>query len=272
MAVPAYWTPSLPSGRAEFKTLVRDMPANSIVVVNGSHSAPETPFNQVWADTFRDLTAAGIVALGYVDTGYYGIDFGRGSDATRADGAGAGQRTAQAWTRQIEKDIDDWYALYGAHGVRGIFLDQTAALCGPGDAYAALYQGVSDYIKRTHPTAYIVMNPGRDIEQCYENMADTFVTFEGPYDQYLHRRPAGWEASAPADKFWHLVYGAPDLASMANAVALSKRRNARYVYVTDGALSTDGRTHPWAGIPREQYWQSELTTVLGRRSAAPSGS
>jgi hypothetical protein len=270
VAVPAYWTPAIPTGQAEFAQLARSAAATRIVVVNGSHSAPESPYNPAWSDTFRSLRGAGIKALGYVDTGYFGIDFGPGANATRPDGPGAGQRTASAWTRQIETDVDNWYALYGASGVGGIFLDQTAAVCGPGGAYAHLYQVITDYIRAHHPDAYVVMNPGRSMAECYRGLADTFVTFEGSYSDYLTRTAPAWESTAPADTFWHLVYDVPDQASLAHAVALSKQRNARYVYVTDGTLSADGREHPWAAIPPEPYWRAELTAVSGRNFAAAS--
>jgi hypothetical protein len=272
LAVPAYWTPAIPAGRAEFAQLARSAPATRIVVVNGSYSAPESPYNPAWADTFRTLRAAGIRALGYVDTGYLGIDFGPGANATRAEGPGAGERSVSAWTRQIETDVDNWYALYGSAGVEGIFLDQTAAICGPGDAYAHLYRTITDYIRERHPGAYVVMNPGRSMEQCYRGLADTFVTFEGSYTDYLTRAAPAWEATAPADTFWHLVYDVPDQASMAQVVALSKQRNARYLYVTDGTLSADGRAHPWAALPPDPYWQAEVTAVSGREFASPSSS
>lgn len=61
---------------------------------------------------------------------------------------------------------------------------------------------------------------------------------------------------------WHLVYGAPDRVSMANAIALSKQRNARYVYVTNGILNPHRRIHPWDTIPPGPYWESELTAAL----------
>lgn len=272
IAVPAYWTPAIPAGQAQFGQLSRSAAATRIVVVNGSHSAPEVPYNVAWADTFRALHTAGIRALGYVDTGYFGIDFRPGMNSTRPDGPGDGEGTASAWARQIETDIDNWYALYGSAGVGGIFLDQTAAVCGPGDAYAHLYRSITDYIRERHPDAYIVMNPGRSMEQCYRGLADTFVTFEGSYADYLVRTAPAWEAKAPADMFWHLVYDVPDQASMAHVVALSKQRNARYVYVTDGTLSADGRAHPWAALPPEPYWQAELTAATGRSLAAPSPS
>ena len=253
VAVPAYWTPASPTGQASFQQLARSASATSIVVVNGSHSAPETPYNRMWADTFELLSGAGVRALGYVDTGYLGIDFGPGSNPTRS-----GQHTSAAWTAQIENDIDTWYALYGASGVGGIFLDQTAAVCGPNDEYVQLYRSIADYVRKSHPGAYLVMNPGQAMEQCYEDVADTFVTFEGAYRDYQRRVSPRWEEKAPASKFWHLVYGVPNQVSMANAIALSKQRNARYVYVTNGILNPHGRIHPWDAIPPDPIGNPSL--------------
>lgn len=273
LAVPAYWTPEDPTGRALFQQLAvtgngtgagAGSTGTGIVVINGSHSAPEVPYNQAWADTFHELAGAGVRALGYVDTGYLGIDFGQSAHATRATGPGAGASTSAAWIAQIEADADDWYALYGASGLRGIFLDQTAAVCGPDDAYVAMYRSIAEHIREAHPGAYVVMNPGRAMDRCYEPIADTFVTFEGPYAEYLTRKAPAWEATAPADKFWHLVYGATDQASMTNAIALSKQRNAGYVYVTNGILTPNGETHPWDGLPPRAYLSAELAAALNR--------
>ncbi len=267
LAVPAYWTPASAAGQASFDELARSSSATSIVVVNGSHSAPETPYNQHWASTFRTLSDAGIRALGYVDTGYLGVDFGPGSNPTRT-----GSHTTTDWTAQIESDIDGWYELYGAAGLRGIFLDQTAAVCGPNDDYVRLYRAIVGYIRELQPDAYVVMNPGQSINRCYEDVADTFVTFEGTYGDYQRRSSPSWELKAPASKFWHLVYDAPDEASMARAIALSKHRNAQFVYVTNGVLDPQERIHPWDAIPPKSYWRAELAAAVGRPFVVPNDS
>jgi Spherulation-specific family 4 len=269
VGVPAYWSPATPSGRALFQQLALTVPPTGIVVVNGSRSAPQVPYDPAWADAFRGLGATRTLPLGYVDTGYLGVDFGPGSAATRPDGPGGGRRTVAAWTAQIEQDADAWYSLYGPDGLRGIFLDRTTAVCGPDNSYVDSYRQIVDHIRRGHPGAYVAMNPGRSIEACYRAVADTFVTFEGSYRDYLTRAGAPWEATAPPGTFWHLVYGAADPASMARAIELSKRRNAGYVYVTDRPLPPDGHAHPWDAIPPDSYWQAELAAVLGPHRHTP---
>jgi hypothetical protein len=263
VAVPAYWTPAHPAGQATFRQLAASAPATRIVVVNGSRSAPEVPYDPAWADAFRLLSASGVVALGYVDTGYFGIDLGPGAHATRADGPGRGRRSVAAWTAQIEHDVDQWYALYANAGVRGIFLDQATATCGPDGAYVKLYRSVVDRVRDRHPGAYLVLNPGRAAEKCYRPLADTLVTFEGSYRDYVDRVAPEWERTAPPDLFWHLIYGAPDEISMRRAVELSKARNVGHVYVTDDALSPGARGVTWTTMPSRPYWLAELAAVYG---------
>lgn len=259
LAVPAYWSLASDGGRAQLGRLVRGGPA--IVVVNGARSAPQVPYDPAWAGAVRTLGGAGVLPLGYVDTGYLGIDFGSGSAHTRTDGPGGGRWAVDDWARQIKGDVDAWYALYAAAGLRGVFLDQTPAVCGPDNAYVDRYRQLVERVRHDHPGAYVVMNPGRSVEPCYRSVADTLVTFEGSYRDYLTRPAAAWEATVPAGAFWHLVYGAPDEASMVHAVGLSKLRNAGYVYVTDTPLPSDGHAHPWDAIPPDGYWRVEQDAV-----------
>lgn len=264
VAVPAYWSPAVPDGRAMFERLSRSAPATGLVVVNGSRSAPELPYDPHWAEAFKLLDAARARPVAYVDTGYFGFALGSPGRATRADGPGGGRSDVEAWTAQITRDVDDWYRVYGPSGVQGIFLDRTTATCGPGGRYVDLYRRVAAHIRKRDPGAFIVMNPGRTTERCYRGIADTLVTFEGPYDEYLGWQPAGWEKGLPAERFWHLVYGAPDPAAMRRAVELSKERNAGFVHVTDAGQTVDGLGHPWTGMPAEDYWRAELVAAFGR--------
>ncbi|MEH0843448.1 spherulation-specific family 4 protein [Micromonospora sp. CPCC 205711] len=263
IAIPAYWTPATPDGGAMFGRLAHSAPATGIVVVNGSHSAPELPYHPAWGEVFRSLHAAGARALAYVDTGYLGLGLGSPSRPTRRDGPGRGRSDVDAWTAQITRDIDGWYRAYGTAGLQGIFLDRTTAACGPGDAHVARYRRIAAYIRDRYPGAYLVMNPGRTTERCYQDLADTLVTFEGTYDEYARWQPAGWEAGLPAERFWHLVYAAPDRAGMRRAVAWSKRRNAGYVHVTERLDTVDGLGHPWITMPVEDDWRAELVAAYG---------
>ncbi|WP_167544549.1 spherulation-specific family 4 protein [Micromonospora chersina] len=264
LGLPAYWSPATADGRAMFERLGRAGPAAGIVVVNGSRSAPELPYDPHWGHAFTLLHRAGARPIGYVDTGYLGLTFGGPGQVTRPDGPGRGRSDVDSWTAQIDRDIDDWYRVYGAAGLQGIFLDRTTALCGPDDGYVDSYRAVVARIRERHPGAYLVMNPGRTTERCYRDLADTLVTFEGPYRDYLDWRPSGWEGELPAERFWHLVYAAPGPAGLRRAVALSKGRNVGFVHVTDGSHTVDGLGHPWISMPGEDWWRAELLAAAGR--------
>ena len=272
VAIPAYWSPEVEAGAEMFRRLARAAPAVQVVVVNGADNGPQLPFNEAWASTFRLLRAAGVRALGYVNTGYLGVEFaGAGpAHATRPDGAGHGGRTLANWRAQITRDIEDWFGLYGPAGLDGIFLDQTTAVCGPNGAYVKAYRELVAQIRRLAPEALVVLNPGRSVSDCYAGVADTLVTFEGTYRQYLNRTAPAWEREGGAERFWHLVYDVPDEPGMARVVALSKERNAGYVYVTDDQLSDDGREHPWDTIPPDGYWRAELAAAYGPGQAPPT--
>ncbi|WP_189225497.1 spherulation-specific family 4 protein [Saccharothrix coeruleofusca] len=252
-AVPAYWSPTTPDGLTGFRRLAQNRPTTGIVVVNGSRSMPEAPFSRAWADAIEAMHNAGIKVLVYVDTGYLGVEFGQGAHRTRD-----GETSPEAWTAQIERDIDDWYALYGGYGVDGVFLDQTIATCGAEGEHVARYAAISARIRSTHPHAHIALNPGHPTEQCYEGVADTILSFEGDYQSYLAHTPPEWElAHADHDKFWHLVYDVPTREDMAAVVARSKANGAGYVYVTDRGHDP----YPWDVIAG--YWDAELGEVAG---------
>lgn len=286
-AIPAYWGPDTEAGAAKFARLAQNLPTNDIVVINGSQSKPEIPVNGAWTNAIKKVHDAGALAIVYVDTGYYGFTFPPATPhATRPDGPGAGSTSAAAWTAQIKKDIDDWHTLYGAAGVDGIFLDQTVSLCGTTaqpNLYRDLYQTISDYISTNYPEDYIIINPGVPVPQCYENVADTIITFENTYAVYtdpnnpFSQVPAWQQNSANPNKFWHLVYDVPNQAAMQNVVALSRQRNVGYIYVTDDIITTDANGNftgfPWDTIP--PYWDNQLLTAANvtdtTKPAVPTG-
>ncbi|MEU5696221.1 spherulation-specific family 4 protein [Actinosynnema sp. NPDC020468] len=252
-AVPAYWSPATAEGRTLFRRLAQNRPTTGIIVVNGSESRPEAPFDRAWADAIGTVHDSGAKALVYVDTGYLGVDLGQGAHPTRT-----GLTTADAWEDQVEQDVEEWYDLYGDRGVDGVFLDQTLPTCGPDDEHVDRYAEIADRIREEHPDAYLVINPGRPVDRCYADVADTILSFEGDFQSYLAYSPPAWErATRDRRKFWHLVYDVPTEADMATAVARSKTHGAGYVYVTERAHDP----FPWNTLA--SYWDGEIGQVAG---------
>jgi hypothetical protein len=248
IAVPAYFNPN-GSGGAYWTQLDQGAPAVGVAIANPGNG-PGTTFDQGYANAIRAAANAGVRVIGYVDTGYFGTT-GR---TTRT-----GQTTTSAWTSQSEGDVNTWYTLYGSYGLAGIFFDDGLADCG----HVSLYEAVNTYTKQNHPGAYTVDNPGTAADQCYSSAADTIVMFENTYASYVGWTAPAWELnSTNPNKFWHLIYATPDQASMANAVTLSKQRNAGYLYVTNDVLP-----NPWDTLPGGTYWTDELA----RTGATGSG-
>jgi hypothetical protein len=258
IAIPAYIDVSLAAGPGTFRRLAENVPTLDIAIVNGPFSHAPTPFDQRTANAIKALHDNGVTVLGYVDTGYFGFSInGFAAHQTRGGSTATG-----AWTTQIEGDVADWHSLYGSYGIDGIFFDQAIRTCGTDDAYVDLYHDISDYVSDDHPDDYIVINPGAPPEQCYEDVADTIITYEGDYSHYtstdsdpdtLDYTAPSWTPSSP-NQFWHLIYNTSSQANMENAVSLSKNRGAGYVYVTD-----DDLPNPWDTMPSSaSYWNDEL--------------
>jgi hypothetical protein len=262
VAIPAYWTAGTPNGDAKFTKLTQSAPVNDIVIITGRAPNAQAPFAPAWAQTLKKAHDSGQRAIGYVDTGFLGTGIYPAThpNPTRIDGPGRGSTSVSAWITQIKQDVDDWYSLYGAYGVDGIFLDQTTIPCGTaGDSmhYANIYAEISDYITRNHAGAYIVINPGAPVGQCYENVADTIVTFEGNYEKYMNNQAAPWQLnSAHPEKFWNIIWGVP-ATTMPAVISRSKQQNAGYIYVTN----EDGWANPYGTIA--SYWDSELIAAFG---------
>jgi hypothetical protein len=85
----------------------------------------------------------------------------------------------------------------------------------------------------------VVLNPGTDTAECYMSAGDVIVNFENVYAQYVGWTPANWVSKYSASRFWQIIYSTSQ-ADMREAVALSKKRNAGWVYVTD-----DGEANPY---------------------------
>jgi spherulation-specific family 4 protein len=243
LAVPAYF-----SAGGEYWGRLGDG-GGGLAVANLANG-PGTAYDRRLAGAIRSASDAGIRVLGYVDTGYFGVT-GR---PTRA-----GATTIGAWRGQARADIDAWYSRYGGDGLAGVFFDRALADCGTGDAHVTLYTDLDRYAK-DHHGALTVDNPGRAPEECYARAADVLVTFEGTYADYRGWTAPGWELCPRGPvRFWHLVY-ATGAADVAEAMALSRQRNASFVYVTP-----DGLPNPWDSLPA--YWNRERDLAGTTRSS-----
>lgn len=248
IAVPAYIHPGV-DPRA-WSRLINSAPGTvGIGIANVVNGPDYLPFTE-WASAIQGARSAGIRMIGYVDTGYLG---------TTGQRTRLGSAAVEDWIGQIEQDVNAWYAFYGTD-LGGIFFDQAQNACGPtsdSSAWVDRYRELSDYVKRIRPDSLTVGNPGTAVPACYENTADVLVTFEGSYASYTAESytPLLWDPVDPK-KIWHVVYGASSQSQMEEAIALSKSRNAGYVFVTDDVLA-----NPYDTLPAPDYWDAEQVAV-----------
>jgi hypothetical protein len=257
LAVPAYFNPSDAAGSGLWTQIDQAGSRVGIAVANPSNG-PGTAADSGYASAVRNASAAGAKVLGYVDTGYFGT-----TGRTTRDG----RTSVAAWTAQIDADVANWYAWYGSSGLAGIFFDDALGDCGSGDAHVNLYTGINSTTKQAHPGAFTVDNPGSPAESCYASAADVLVMFENTYSVYSTWTAPDWELNyGNPDKFWHLVYDTPTQSDMDNAVALSKQRDAGYLYVTP-----DDLPNPWDTLPTGAYWSDELAEAGATGSGGSGG-
>lgn len=220
MAVPAYFHPS------SWTQLQRAGPPLRLAVMN-PNNGPGQAADPLYQSAVRAAQAAGITVVGYVYTSY----------ATRP-------------LSVVEADVSAYYRWYG---VNGIFFDQASTKCGDAPYYAKL----NSFVKAKGGEARTILNPGMQTSECYVAEADILLTFEGSDDEYLSSYSAPrWVARYSPSHFWHIIYGASTPSAMADAVRLSKRRGAGFVYVTPLTLP-----NPYGALPSEPYWSKELAAI-----------
>jgi hypothetical protein len=202
-------------------------PTAQIAVLNPS-DGPGDAAELVYAEQVKKSQAAGLSVLGYVPTGYGARDIAL-----------------------VKADIDRYYSWYS---VDGIFLDEASTDCQFARPY---YSDLYRYGKRNCDKGEVVLNPGMATQECYMEVSDIIVTFEGPYEKYVEDYSApSWVGEYDSKRFWHLVHSAPKIGDVETAVRLSKERRAGWIYVTPDALP-----NPWDTLPPDTYWSRELSAI-----------
>jgi hypothetical protein len=222
--VPAFFGPQGWAGS------VSDGRSPAVLILNPA-SGPGTAPDPGFRTAVGHAEDAGTHVIGYIGTNY-------------------AQRPLAEAERYV-RDYRQWY------GVTGIFLDQTPTT---GSRQIGYYRSLAAFIRRTTPNATIWLNPGAYPDQSYMSVGNVVMAFEGPYASYLSLRIPAWAHRYPATRFAHTVYATTG-AVMANAVRLSRQRNAGYVYLTN-----DVGSNPYSALPN--YWPRELAAVAGGCGAA----
>lgn len=141
----------------------------------------------------------------------------------------------------VEADIEKYRQWYG---VTSIFLDETPWGCSQTEYYESLATTIRSN------GGVVIMNPGGLPLNCMIDIPDVVVSFENNMSAYLSSTATNPPGYAP-QKFWHLVYGAPQ-SRHRELEELARQRGAGYVYIT-----SDDLPNPWDGI--ETFPASPIT-------------
>src|SRR5579884_455175 len=235
LAIPAYIQP----GTADWTAIDNAAPTVGLTVINPLNG-PGSGCSTAYQAQVAASQAKGIAVLGYVYTRYAN---------TVADYNGTNDKTIA----EVESEIDQYYQCYPT--LDGIFFDEVTTDCADATSY---YQVLSAYVKSKGGKGITAINPGIGTNECYMDAADILVTYEGDAAGYLTSTQPSWVSNYPADRFWHLLYDAPDAASTGRLVTLAQQRNAGWVYVTPNPPSL-----AWNSVATDPYWSAELAALQG---------
>jgi hypothetical protein len=224
VAVPSYFYPG-----SLWTQMESGAPTPGLAIIN-PNSGPGTSEDPNYADQLTQAEAKGIIVVGYIATAYAGTQ-----DHTRTLAA-------------VEQDVDKYYSWYPK--IDGIFVDEVSTDCSSRNFY---YKPLYDYIKAKGGVARVVLDPGTNTSECYMSTADIIVNFEDTYANYVGWSPDSWVSKYSASRFWQIIISTSP-ADMPQAVALSRSRNAGWVYVTNY-----GGDNPFDTLP--SYWSYELFQV-----------
>ncbi|MEN9675629.1 MAG: hypothetical protein RIS76_1525 [Verrucomicrobiota bacterium] len=233
LMVPAYFYPK-PGGDWERLTAAaRRVPLVAILNPN-SGPGSATVADPEYVRAVQSLRQAGGRVTGYVSTRY-----------------------AQRPIAEVNADVRRYHELYP---LDGFFLDE---MSNDGRAVSVNYYAeVCEEIRRLKPAYHVTGNPGTHTQERYLSRptVDTLVTFEEGTG-YPGYTPDTWNRRYPAHRFCHLLHSVVDAPALTNAVALARKRNAGFLFVTDDLLP-----NPWDRLP--VFWDNEVNLIESANRAA----
>ena len=242
IAIPSYQDP----GSAQWNGW-RALGSSSVgIMIVNLNNGDDTTYYPSVDQAIRNTRKQGIFVVGYVYTGY-------------------GQRDPAVVRRKVD-------AVFRNYLVDGIFFDEVPTDCGANSVAGSnyrYYQNLADNVRRNQVGGRIViLNPGtQPNDDCWMSIANILVTAESSSLQdYIHNyQPEAWFHRYPPDRFWHIVYAVPSTAALDDVIALSLKRGAGWVYVTDR-----GASNPYDQPP--SYWSLEGAQVTDQGVQAPYAS
>ncbi|KAE9964378.1 hypothetical protein EG328_010498 [Venturia inaequalis] len=256
-----------PSSKVEWDRMTAYQADKVSVLVANVNNGPGALQAKEWTSVIKNATDHGKTVIGYVRTGYLGLSANSGKFGDEAFKTQLGSSDLADWIAQIEADVETWYRLYPGI-IGGIFFDEVWMECEVNNLTARVYRLLSENTKLKHPGAFTVLNSGESIPNCFEDSADTLVTYERSYAEYLNRTEGitlfdEWGVEfiikewTPKDhrKYWHIIYNTPQ-DKIGEVVALAKKRHAGLIMVTSATLP-----NPYGTLPSEEYMKTLIDAV-----------
>jgi len=242
IAIPSYQVP----GSGQWGSW-RGLGSSSVgIMIVNLNNGDDTSYYPSVDQSIRNTRKQGIFVVGYVYTGY-------------------GQRDPDVVRRKVD-------AVFRNYLVDGIFFDEVPTDCAAQSAAGSnyrYYQDLADHVRSTQVGGRIViLNPGtQPNDDCWMSIANILVTAESSslQDYVQNYQPEAWFHRYPPNRFWHIVYAVPSAGEMNDVIALSLKRGASWVYVTDR-----GSSNPYDRPP--SYWSLEGTQVVQQGVQAPYAS
>ena len=230
--VPAYFYPSwMPSLNEWHQLTWAAQQGADVTAIMNPGNGPGVASNSDYVTSVNAFRAAGGKVIGYVYT-CYGINLCTPEVPP---------------TRSTSEVLADAQKYANWYNVDGVFLDEMATQPGA----LPFYQTVSGALRSAHPGWQIVGNPGVTPTAGYNALANTLMSFEGSYTDFINGPfLAGLTNAASTGAIVHTVM---TVAQMQEVMGLAKQAGLGAIYITDGTMASG---NPYLHLP--SYWQAEV--------------
>ncbi|MBI3347182.1 MAG: spherulation-specific family 4 protein [Burkholderiales bacterium] len=235
IVVPAYFYPSWMPSQNEWHQLTWAAQQGArVTAIMNPGNGPGTASNSDYVASVNEFRAAGGKVVGYVYTCY-----------------GVNHCTPEVPpTRSTAEVLADAQKYASWYSVDGVFLDEMATQ----PSALPFYQTVSNGLKAAHPGWQIVGNPGVTPAAGYTALANTLMSFEGSYADFVNGPfLSGLTNAASTGAIVHTVATA---AQMQEVMGLAKQHGLGAIYITDGTMASG---NPYLHLPG--YWGAEVAAA-----------
>ncbi len=201
-------------------TVRTSLPTVPIMVVNPANG-PGTSADATYVAAIAKAKSAGMKVLGYITSA---------------------QNTKPNAT--LNAEVDSWISLYN---VKDFYIDQMNATPENFPYYSEFWSAT----RNKNAIAQMIWNTGTTPIQDYMALPGFFVNYQGDSAGYFSATFPSWVSTYAANRFYHIIYGVNDAATMQQVLARSKQSNAGNVYISSDSS--------WNTLP--SYFATEVAQI-----------